>query len=72
MRMTHDEYSVHARHVPLLHKIVREEFVKIHSRNLLQEFKDEVEEQLGLELPDYPKQGTFDINRVLDSTYAFT
>ena len=72
MRMTHDEYSVHFCHIPLLHRIVREEFVKIHSRNLLQDFKDQIEEQLGVELPMYPKQGTFDVSRVLKSTYAFT
>ena len=55
-----------------LHKIVREEFVKIHRRNLLQEFKDEVEERLGVDLPDYPEQGDFDVTQVLDSPYAFS
>lgn len=72
MRMTHDEFSVHACYVKRLHQIVREEFVKLHTPNLLQDFKEQVEEQLGVELPPYPKQGTFDIRRVLDSTYAFT
>ena len=72
MRMTHDEFSVHARYVKRLHQIVREEFVRLHTPNLLQDFKEQVEEQLGVELPEYPKQGTFDITRVLDSTYAFT
>lgn len=71
MHMVHDSYAVHPNHVQTLHQVVREEFVKIHERNLLQEFKDEVEQDLGIVLPDYPKQGDFDVRRVLDSTYAF-
>jgi len=69
--MVHDSFAVHACHVPLLHRIVREEFVKIHKRNLLQEFKEEVEEQLGVDLLPYPEQGDFDIEKVLESRYAF-
>lgn len=72
MHMVHDSYGVHASRVPLLHRIVREEFVKIHSRNLLEEFKQEVEKDLGIELPPYPEQGDFDVRQVLDSTYAFS
>lgn len=72
MHMIHDSFGVHARHVPLLHRIVREEFVKIHERNLLQEFKEEVERDLGVDLPDYPEQGDFDVKQVLDSKYAFS
>lgn len=72
MHMIHDSYAVHPCHMTKLHKIVREEFVKIHRRNLLQEFKDEVEERLGVDLPDYPEQGDFDVTQVLDSPYAFS
>jgi len=46
--------------------------VKIHERNLLQEFKDEVEDDLGIELPPYPEQGEWDVREVLRSPYAFT
>jgi DNA-directed RNA polymerase len=72
MHMVHDSYAVHACHTPLLHRVVREEFVKIHERNLLQEFKDEVEDDLGIELPPYPEQGEWDVREVLRSPYAFT
>jgi len=72
MHMVHDSYGVHPCHIERLHCIVREEFVKIHRRNLLQEFKDEVEETLGVDLPDYPKQGDFDIEQVTNSKYAFS
>ena len=72
MHMIHDSFGVHACHTELLNQIIREEFVKIHSRNLLQEFKEEVEEQLGVELEPYPEQGDFDVRQVLKSKYAFS
>jgi len=72
MHMIHDSYAVHACHTELLNRIVREEFVKIHSRNLLEEFKLEVEEQLGVVLEPYPQQGDFDVRQVIESTYAFS
>jgi len=71
VHMVHDSFGVHARHVPLLHRIVREEFVKIHKRNLLQEFKEEVEEQIGAELLPYPPLGDFNVEEILESRYAF-
>lgn len=72
MHMIHDSFGVHACHTELLNRIVREEFVKIHERNLLQEFKEEVEEQLGVELEPYPTQGDFDVRQVIESKYAFS
>jgi DNA-directed RNA polymerase len=72
MHMIHDSFAAHACHYELLNRIVREEFVKIHSANLLQKFKEEVEEQLGVEVPDYPKQGDFDVRETVRSVYAFS
>lgn len=72
MHMIHDSFGVHACHTELLNRIIREEFVKIHSRNLLEEFKLEVEEQLGVELEPYPEQGDFDVRQVERSKYAFS
>lgn len=68
----HDSWGVHACHTTLLNRIIREEFIKIHKRNLLEEFKCEVESQLGVELEPYPTQGTFDVSQVINSKYAFS
>lgn len=68
----HDSWGVHARHTTLLNRIIREEFIRIHERNLLQEFKEEVEAQLGVELEPYPEQGDFDVRQVIGSKYAFS
>ncbi len=72
MHMIHDSFGVHACHTEQLNEIIREEFVKIHSRNLLEEFRLEVEEQLGVELEPYPEQGSFDVSQVVNSKYAFS
>ena len=70
--MVHDSYGVHACDVDLLHRILREEFVRIYSEPVLQNF---IEQQRkahpGLELPDPPKAGDLDIRQVLESPYFF-
>lgn len=48
-------YAVHACDVDLLHRVLREAFVR----------------HPGLELPDPPKTGALDIRQVLDSPYFF-
>lgn len=72
MAEVHDEYSTHACDVPLLQTCLREEFVEMHSRDLLSEFKAEVEEQLEVELPAPPPRGNLDINQIMHSQYFFS
>ena len=69
----HDSYGVHAAKVPLLNRILRESWVAVFSENPLQQFKTEVEALLphGVELPDPPEQGSFDINTLISSKYFF-
>jgi DNA-directed RNA polymerase len=70
--MVHDSYGVHACDVDLLNRILREEFVRIYSEPVLQDF---IEQQRkahpGLVLPDPPKRGDLDIRQVLESPYFF-
>jgi DNA-directed RNA polymerase len=70
--MVHDSYGVHACDVDLLNRVLREEFVRIYSEPVLQNF---IEQQRkahpGLSLPDPPKTGDLDIRQVLSSTYFF-
>jgi DNA-directed RNA polymerase len=70
--MVHDSYGVHACDVDLLHRILREEFVRIYSEPVLQNFLDQQRKaHPGLELPDPPKRGDLDIQQVLSSPYFF-
>jgi DNA-directed RNA polymerase, mitochondrial len=72
MAEVHDEFSTHACDVPQLQTCLRQEFVEMHSRDLLTEFKVEVEKQLEVELPAPPTRGSLDINQIMHSTYFFS
>ena len=52
-------------------KITREEFAGMHRNNQLQFFKEDIEKSLGVNLPDVPAQGNFNVDSVLDSQYFF-
>lgn len=70
----HDSFAVHAPHVPLLHRVLREEFVKIHSRDLLKEFEDSQvakHPEIKGRMPARPEAGSLDVGAVLESTYFF-
>jgi DNA-directed RNA polymerase len=70
--MVHDSYGVHACDVDLLNRILREEFVKIYSEPVLQNFLEQQRRaHPGLKLPDPPKRGNLDIRQVLESPYFF-
>jgi DNA-directed RNA polymerase len=70
--MVHDSYGVHACDVDLLHRVLREEFVRIYSEPVLQNFIDQQRKaHPGIELPDPPKTGDLDIRQVLESPYFF-
>jgi DNA-directed RNA polymerase len=70
--MVHDSYGVHACDVDLLNRILREEFVRIYSEPVLQNFLDQQRKaHPGIALPDPPKTGDLDIRQVLSSPYFF-
>jgi DNA-directed RNA polymerase len=70
--MVHDSYGVHACDVDLLHRILREEFVRIYAEPVLQNFIDQQRKaHPGLVLPDPPPTGDLDIRQVLSSPYFF-
>lgn len=71
MMMIHDSYGVHACHVDTMQRIIREEFVKMHEENPLQDFKEGLEAYLDSKLPDLPEVGDYDIKDMLDAQYAF-
>ena len=69
--MIHDSYGCHANHVSKMRIFINEEFYKIHKENQLEIFKRDIENQLGIMLPEVPEVGTFDISEVLQSDYFF-
>jgi len=71
LSMIHDSYGCHCNYVRTMRDILREEFVEIHSVNQLEVFKKDVQQQLGVMLPDAPIQGELDVSTVLRSDYFF-
>jgi DNA-directed RNA polymerase len=64
----HDSFGTHACDVRGMHKIIREQFVKLYeSKNTLAEFLWDVGG-----VGEVPSRGTLDIRGILDSEFAFS
>lgn len=75
LAVIHDSFGTHAADTGRLSRILRETFVEQYSGNVLQDFYDEIKDQLGEELaaklPPPPKMGSMDLNAVLAAEYTF-
>jgi DNA-directed RNA polymerase, mitochondrial len=73
MSMVHDSFAVHAGHVETLAEVIRQEFVALHSKPLLQQFFDGVAPSLSKdhEVPPVPAAGALDLTAVLQADYFF-
>lgn len=70
--MIHDSYGTTLEHAGLMFKTIRECFVKLYTEHdVLKEFAEEVSHLTEKKLPDLPEKGSFNINEVLSSLYAF-
>lgn len=70
--MIHDSYGVHASDVPLMNRVLREEFVKVYTPNVIRRFFEEQRTQNpDVSLPEPPALGRLAIKRVLRSEYFF-
>ncbi|MGD0499453.1 MAG: DNA-directed RNA polymerase [Bryobacteraceae bacterium] len=69
----HDGYGVHASDIDLMHRVLREEFVKMYREPVVQRFLDEQRRaNPRVRLPDpRPPFGDLDIEGVLKSPYFF-
>ena len=68
----HDSFWTHACSVDLMNNYLRQAFVELHSRPLLEELTN----QIGVNHPDlkldpYPARGPLDIDQVKSSRYFF-
>lgn len=70
--MVHDEYKTHAGHMANFKPLINEAFVELHSQPIMENFKRDIEELVGKELPPLPDTGTYDINEALKSPYLFS
>lgn len=69
----HDAYRTHAASVGELDCIIREQFVTLHADPLLPKLAQQWSDRYhGIEFPEPPAVGAFDISRVLDSAYFFS
>lgn len=70
--MVHDSYGTHARNTGTMARILREQAYEMHSRDLIHLFAEEVGAYAeGIDLPDPPEHGDFDISEVLRAEYFF-
>lgn len=70
MHFVHDSFGCHAGRIRFLSAALRQEFVKIHSDDLVGSFKRNAE-AVGIDIPDPPPVGNLDINLVKDSKFFF-
>ena len=71
--MVHDSYGCHAKHAPVMARVLRHVVADVFSQDLLETFKSEVESYLpcDVRLPDIPPHGSLDPEVVRDSDYFF-
>jgi DNA-directed RNA polymerase len=70
--MIHDDFGTHACHIDEWHRIIREEFIRLHTDfDVLAAFKAEHEARHSIELPDLPAKGSLDLAGVAESPYFF-
>ena len=69
----HDEFGTHSCDVKKMQRHIREQFVELYANHdPLQSFKDQLEQQSGIDLPDIPTKGSLDIQQVLQSPFFFS
>ena len=80
LSFVHDSFGTHAGNMGNLNRILREQFIKMYSENLLDRWTEEIRSTLD---PEYtsefdklveahrPLPGDLDINQIINSTYFF-
>jgi len=70
----HDSFWTHACDAPVLNRIIRDAFIDLHSRPILQELYEDIRLQVGTvaSIPPLPSQGNLDLSQVRESLYIFS
>jgi DNA-directed RNA polymerase len=73
--MVHDSYAVHASNVDLMNRVLREQFVRLHTEFTLAKFLDQIKagapEVRFTKKSAPPELGMLDLAAVRDSVYLF-
>jgi DNA-directed RNA polymerase len=69
----HDSYWCHAADIPRMNKILRQQFVELHSSPLIDNLNENFVSRYPHEkFPEIPGKGTFPLDEVKNSTYFFS
>ncbi len=70
--MIHDSFGCHACDVPVMAKVLRDQFIRMYAfDDVLERYRLAWQGQSGVDLPDPPKRGNLDIVQVYNSSYFF-
>ncbi|KAG2389538.1 hypothetical protein C9374_014098 [Naegleria lovaniensis] len=68
----HDSFWCNAGNVDRMNRIIREQFINLHSQPLLEELLATFTRLYpNIQFPPLPKKGSLDLNRVIDAPYFF-
>eukprot|EP00163_Fabomonas_tropica_P011499 TRINITY_DN221_c1_g4_i1.p1 TRINITY_DN221_c1_g4~~TRINITY_DN221_c1_g4_i1.p1 ORF type:complete len:1432 (-),score=310.73 TRINITY_DN221_c1_g4_i1:156-4451(-) len=68
----HDSYWTHAGSIEIMNKVIRDEFVNLYERPLLEDLLRQLQETFPTaEFPPIPPRGDLDLNEVKNSLYFF-
>lgn len=67
----HDSFWTHAGSVTILNRLLREDFVKLHSQPLLENLRQSFESDFKIKLPLLPARGKLNLEKVKSSKYFF-
>eukprot|EP00743_Colponemidia_sp_Colp-15_P004738 GILK01005103.1.p1 GENE.GILK01005103.1~~GILK01005103.1.p1 ORF type:complete len:1028 (-),score=159.11 GILK01005103.1:222-3236(-) len=68
----HDSFWTHASTIELMNKVLREQFIHLHSQPLLEELRESFVQRFpDVDFPPLPKGGQLDLNQVMNSHYFF-
>jgi DNA-directed RNA polymerase len=68
----HDSFWTHAGTVDDMSHILRQEFINLYRRPILEDFKESLELRFPVKFPAVPPKGDLDIRQVLDAPYFFS
>jgi len=72
LAVVHDSFGTHAANTDRLSQLLRSSFVELYEGNdVLADFRKELSDQIGKELPPVPPRGELELKEVLDSEYCF-
>lgn len=69
--MIHDSYGTHAADVDAMGSALRYRFVRMYQEDVLRRYWTQWCEATGIDLPEPPSRGDFDLTQVIESEYFF-